>query len=74
MVNGQHLTTMVISSRPSRQDMGLCGLSQVITTSPALVKCWNFFAGPSVGFKREISAIYMYIPLDLDQFLNIGVQ
>ena len=26
--------------------------SRVITTSSALVSCWNFFGGPSVGFTR----------------------
>ena len=26
--------------------------SRVITTSSALVRCWNFFGGPSVGFTR----------------------
>ena len=26
--------------------------SRVITTSSALVRCWNFFRGPSVGFTR----------------------
>ena len=26
--------------------------SRIITTSSALVKCWIFFGGPSVGFKR----------------------
>ena len=55
---GQCLTTMVTSSRwSSGQDMGLGGLcmanrSRVITTSSALVKCWNFFGGPSVGFTK----------------------
>ena len=43
------------------QDMGLGGLalvwtilSQAITTSSALVKCWDFFGGLSVGFKRDL--------------------
>ena len=58
MVNCQCLTTMVTRSRRSTgQDMGLGGLvmanrSRVIITSSALVKCWNVFGGPSVGFKR----------------------
>ena len=29
--------------------------SRVITTSSALVRCWNFLGGPSVGFTRYIS-------------------
>ena len=28
------------------------GQSLVITTSSALVRCWNFFGGPNVGFRR----------------------
>ena len=64
MVNGQCLTTVVTSSRRSLgQDIwGLVAFvwpirSRVITTSSALVKCWNFFGGPSVGFTR-----YRYLP------------
>ena len=29
--------------------------SRVITTSSALVRCWNFFGGPSVGIYRDCS-------------------
>ena len=29
--------------------------SRVITTSSALVRCWNFLGGPSIGFTRERS-------------------
>ena len=35
--------------------------SRVITTSSALVKCWNFFGGPSVGSKnRDICHVQLH--------------
>ena len=30
----------------------LYGQFEVITTSSSLVRCWNFFDGPNVGFTR----------------------
>ena len=58
MVNRQCLTTMMASDRRLRDKIqDLVTLvwpirSRVITTSTALVKCCNFFSGPSVGFNR----------------------
>ena len=53
MVNDQHLTTIVISIRRySGQDNMWPWYGQ---SSSALVKCWNFFGGPSVGFKEKRS-------------------
>ena len=46
--------------------------SLVITNSSAQVRCWNFFGGPNVH-EIEISAMYNYIPLVLNQLLNVGV-
>ena len=48
--------------------------SRVITTSWALVKCWNFFRWPQCWFHEiEIFAMYRYIPVGLNHLLNVGV-
>ena len=47
--------------------------SRVITNSSALVKCWNFYGCPRFH-KAEISAVHSYIPLGLNQLLNVGVE
>ena len=48
--------------------------SRVFTTSSALVRCWNLFRGPQCRFHEiEISVMYSYIPLGLNQLLNVGV-
>ena len=47
--------------------------SRFITTSSALVRCRNLLGGPSVGFRRYRSLQCIYIPLDLDLRLNVGV-
>ena len=58
---------MVISIRWSpAQDMGLGGhdmaiQSRVITTSSALIKCWNFVDGPGVGLRdRDLCHVRLY--------------
>ena len=59
-VHEQCLTTkVVIDQRSSGQDRDLVGLvlpfrSRVIKTSSALVRYWNFFGGPSVGYRCPI--------------------
>ena len=64
MVNGQYLSTMrARNQRSSGQNVGLSGLSRSIrnqvTTFSALVRYWNFFGGPNVGFKRYITVIVL---------------
>ena len=80
MVNGQCLTTMVTTSwRSSRQDMGFGGLGMANSKSGD----YNLFSSgqvlellrwPQCWFhKIEVSAMYSYIPLGLNQRLNVGV-
>ena len=80
MVNGQCLTTKVRTSlQSSRQDMGFCGLGMANSKSGD----YNLFSSgqvlellpwPQCWFhKIEISAMYSYIPLGLNQLLNVGV-
>ena len=80
MVKGQCLTTMVTSSRwSSGQDMGLGDLCMADSKSGD----YNLFSSgyvleflwwPQCWFNEiEISAMYSYIPLDLNQLLDVGV-
>ena len=80
MVNGQCLTTMVTTSwRSSGQDMGFGGLGMANSKSGD----YNLFSSgqvlellrwPQCWFhKIEVSAMYSYIPLGLNQRLNVGV-
>ena len=80
MVNGQCLTTMVTTSwRSSGQDMGFGGLGMANSKSGD----YNLFSSgqvlellrwPQCWFhKIEVSAMYSYIPLGLNQLLNVGV-
>ena len=74
------LTTMVASSRwSSGQDMGFGGLRMANSKSGdynllSSGKVLEFLRGPQCWFHEiEISALYSYIPLGLNQLLNIGV-
>ena len=80
MVNGQCLTTMVTTSwRSSGQDMGFGGLGMANSKSGD----YNLFSSgqvlellwwPQCWFhKIEVSAMYSYIPLGLNQLLNVRV-
>ena len=80
MLNGQCLATMVTSSRwSSGQDMGFGGLGMANSKSGdynllSSGKVLEFLRGPQCWFhKIEISAMYSYIPLGLNQLLNVGV-
>ena len=79
MVNGQCLTTMVTTNRRSSgQDMRFGGLGMANSKSGD----YNLFSSgyvlellrwPQCWFhKIDISAMYSYIPLGLNQLLNVG--
>ena len=80
MFNGQCLTRMATSSRwSSGQDMGFGGLRMANSKSGdynllSSGKVLEFVRGPQCWFHEiEISAMYNYIPLGLNQLLNVGV-
>ena len=82
MINGQCLTTMATSSRwSSGQDMGFGGPCMANSKSGDYMynlfssgKVLEFLRGPQCWFHEvDISAMYSYIPLGLNQLLNIGV-